>query len=170
MTTISVRAPQEPKHAKAIKVTSTTFAADGPIPAKVAYGPCGGQNVSPQLSWSNVPDGTKSFALICFDPDAPTGSGFYHWIVANIPASVTSIGENALPAGAVQGWTDYGESKYGGPCPPSGDPPHRYHFTIYALDVPAIDGAGPTLTGARLVFSMRGHLLAQGTLIGKYGR
>ena len=101
----------EPKHAKRIEVTSTTFKADGPIPAKCAYSPCGGQNVSPQLSWSNVPEGTKSFVLICFDPDAPTGSGFYHWTVANIPASVTSMAENTLPAGAIQGSTDYGESK-----------------------------------------------------------
>lgn len=165
-----MRAPQEPKHAKAIKVASTTFPTDGLIPPKVAYAACGGLNVSPQLSWSNVPDGTKSFALILFDPDAPTGSGFYHWVVANIPASVTSIAENTLPPGVVQGWTDYGESKFGGPCPPPGDPPHRYQFTVYALDVPTIDGAGPTMTGARLVFSMRGHLLAQGTLMGKYGR
>lgn len=170
MTVVSVRAPQEPKSPNAIKVTSSTFPTDGLIPPKVAYGPCGGLNVAPQLSWSNVPEGTKSFALICFDPDAPTGSGFYHWVVANIPASVTSFGENGLPAAAVQGWTDYGESKWGGPCPPTGDPPHRYHFTIYALDVPTIDGAGPTTTGAKLVFSMRGHLLAQGTLTGKYGR
>ena len=170
MTTVSVRAPMEPKHAKPIQVTSTTFKADQLIPAKCAYRPCGGQNVSPQLSWSNVPEGTKSFALICFDPDAPTGSGFYHWIVADIPASVTSLAENQLPPGVVQGSTDYGESKYGGPCPPEGDAPHRYHFTIYALDVAAIPGMGPTTTGARLVFAMRGHCLAQGTLTGKYGR
>ena len=160
----------EPKHPDAIRVTSTTFPSDGMIPAKVAFAPCGGQNVSPQLSWSGFPPGTKSFALICFDPDAPTGSGFYHWVVANIPGSVTSIAEGSLPAGVIQGSTDYGESKYGGPCPPTGDPPHRYHFTIYALDIPAIDSAGPSMTGARLVFAMRGHLLAQGTLTGKYGR
>lgn len=168
--TVSVRAPQGPKNGHAIRVTSTTFPADGMIPAKVAFGGCGGQNVSPQLAWANAPEGTKSFALICFDPDAPTGSGFYHWVVANIPASVTSISENTLPPGAVEGSTDYGESKYGGPCPPTGDPPHRYHFTIYALDIPSIESAGPTMTGARLVFSMRGHLLAQGTLTGKYAR
>lgn len=168
--TVSVRAPQGPKHANALRVTSTTFEADGMIPAKVAFGGCGGQNVSPQLAWANAPQGTKSFALICFDPDAPTGSGFYHWVVANVPASVTSISENMLPAGAVQGSTDYGESKYGGPCPPTGHGPHRYHFTVYALDIPAIEGIGPTMTGARLVFSMRGHLLAQGTLTGKYER
>jgi Raf kinase inhibitor-like YbhB/YbcL family protein len=168
--TVSVRAPDGPKHAKAVSVLSTTFKADGPIPVKCAYAGCGGENVSPQLSWSNVPEGTKSFALICFDPDAPTGSGFYHWIVANIPASVTSIAENTVPSGAVQGSNDYGESQYGGPCPPTGDSAHRYHFTVYALDTPSIPGAGPTMTGARLVFSMRGHLLAKGTLTGMYAR
>jgi len=169
MSTVCVRAPQGPKHATPVQVTSTTFKADGAIPAKCAYGPCGGENVSPQLSWANAPEGTKSFALILFDPDAPTGSGFYHWIVANIPASVTSLAEKQVPPG-VQGSTDYGESTYGGPCPPEGDPAHRYQFTIYALDVPELQGVNARTTGARLVFAMRGHCLATGTLTGKYGR
>ena len=126
-----------------------------------------------QLGWRGFPPATKSFVLIVFDPDAPTGSGFYHSIVANIPASLTSLAENAwdggLPPGAVQGMTDYGLSQYGGPCPPRGDTPHHYRFTIYALDVATIPGADAMITGARLVFSMRGHLLAQGTLEGRFG-
>ena len=155
-------------------VTSKTFQAGGMIPAKVAFSPCGGQNVSPQLSWTGAPPGTKSFALSTFDPDAPTGTGFWHWVVANIPATVTNLDENAaakgLPATAVQCFTDYGTAHWGGPCPPTGDSPHRYIFTIYALDIPAIEGAGPSMTGARFIFSMRGHLLAQGSIEGRYGR
>jgi Raf kinase inhibitor-like YbhB/YbcL family protein len=155
-------------------MASSTFEAGATLPRRVAYDGCGGDNVSPHLSWSGVPPGTRSFALTCFDPDAPTGSGFWHWVVANIPERVMDLAENAaatgLPLGAVQGFTDYGVSHYGGPCPPGGDPPHRYIFTVYALDIPAIDGAGPTLSGARLVFSTRGHLLAEGTLEGRYGR
>jgi Raf kinase inhibitor-like YbhB/YbcL family protein len=170
---VTVRAPDGPRGHAELRVTSTTFPAGGPIPRRVAFAACGGENVSPQLSWSGVPAGTQSFALTCFDPDAPTGSGFWHWVVANIPARVLSLDENAaatgLPPGVVQAYTDYGASQWGGPCPPKGDPPHRYIFTIYALDVPAIDGAGPTMSGARFVFSMRGHLLARGSVEGHYG-
>ena len=157
-----------------IELTSAAFTPGALLPTNTAFTPCGGQNRSPALAWRNVPRETKSFALTVFDPDAPTGSGFYHWVVANIPASVTSLPENAwdggMPDKAVQGIVDYGFSHYGGPCPPEADPPHRYRFTIYALDIPEIPGAGPTMTGAVLVFSMRGHLLAQGTLEGRFGR
>ena len=172
--TVSVAAPQPPAVPTPVEVSSETFDAGGVLPHSIAFTACGGENRSPQLTWRNFPPTTKSFALICFDPDAPTGSGFYHWVVANIPASLTSLPENAsnggLPQGVVQGMTDYGVSQYGGPCPPHGDRAHRYRFTIYALDVPAIAGADPMMTGARLVFSMRGHLLAQGTLEGRFGR
>jgi Raf kinase inhibitor-like YbhB/YbcL family protein len=171
--TVSVAAPQGPAVSTPIQVTSETFTAGGLLPASAAFQACGGQNRSPHLSWKNFPRAAKSFALICFDPDAPTGSGFYHWVVANIPGSVTSLAEHAwdggMPEGAVQGMADFGFSHYGGPCPPRGDQPHHYHFTVYALDVAEIPGAGPTLTGALLVFSMRGHLLAQGTLEGRFG-
>ncbi len=173
--TVSVRAPQAPASPQPIRVTSTTFKPDSAMPASTAFGGCGGKNVSPQLSWSEAPKGTKSFVLICFDPDAPTGSGFHHWILANIPAAVTSLPENAvaaglLPQGSVQGLTDYGESTYGGPCPPEDDGPHHYHFTVFALDVATISGIGSMTTGARMNFGMRGHLLAQGTLTGTYSR
>jgi hypothetical protein len=171
---VSLRAPQSPPNDARITVTSTTFEPGGMIPARVAFSACGGENASPQLSWNGFPPGTQSFALTCFDPDAPTGSGFWHWVVANIPARVTSLDEQAaakgLPLGATQGFTDYGASHWGGPCPPPGDTPHRYIFTIYALDIPSIEGAGPSMSGARLVFSMRGHLLAQGSIEGRYGR
>jgi len=173
-THIALRAPEPPHHSAEIRVTSTTFQAGGTIPRSMAFSGCGGENVSPQLSWSGFPPGTQSFALTCFDPDAPTGSGFWHWVLANIPARVTSLDEGAaskgLPHGATQGLTDYGVSHWGGPCPPAGDRPHRYIFTVYALAIPAIEGAGPTMNGARLVFSMRGHLLAKGSIEGHYGR
>lgn len=101
---------------------------------------CDGENVSPQLSWSNAPSGTKSFALTVYDPDAPTGSGFWHWLVFDIPvheqelvAGAGAVDGKLLPAGAVQSITDYGIKGFGGPCPPLNHGPHRYIFTIYAL-------------------------------------
>lgn len=116
---------------------------------------CKGQNVSPALQWKNVPAGTKSLALQVYDPDAPTGSGFWHWAVYNIPADTTGLargaGNNAaaLPAGAFGGQTDFadtgatgGNGNYGGPCPPEGDKPHRYIFTLFALAVPQVEVAG----------------------------
>jgi Raf kinase inhibitor-like YbhB/YbcL family protein len=170
---VSVAAPQGPATPTPIQVTSQSFPVGGTLPTSTAFTAAGGQNRSPQLAWKDFPREAKSFALICFDPDAPTGSGFYHWVAANIPASVTSLQENAwdggMPAGSVQGITDYGFSHYGGPYPPKGDTPHRYRFTLYALDVAEIPGVGPTTSGALLVFLMRGHLLAQGTLEGRFG-
>lgn len=116
---------------------------------------CSGQNVSPALEWRNAPAGTKSFALQVYDPDAPTGSGFWHWAVYNIPPNVSSLAQGAgndasrLPSGAFGGNTDFmdtgatqGNGNYGGPCPPAGDKPHRYIFTIYALGVDKVEVAG----------------------------
>src|SRR6266581_9614374 len=103
---------------------------------------CTGSNVSPALSWSGAPAGAKSFAVTMYDPDAPTGSGWWHWVVFNIPPGTTSLpkgagdpGKNLLAAGATQGNTDFGAAGYGGPCPPPGDKPHHYHITVYALNV-----------------------------------
>jgi Raf kinase inhibitor-like YbhB/YbcL family protein len=101
---------------------------------------CNGENLSPALEWKNVPVGTQSFAVTVYDPDAPTGSGFWHWVVYNIPASATglpggAVVKEALPAGAKQGRNDFGERNYSGACPPSGDRPHHYIFTVYALKV-----------------------------------
>jgi len=106
---------------------------------------CTGDNVSPALHWNQPPDGTKSFAVTCYDPDAPTGSGWWHWVVFNIGSQVRSLPENSgdpaggmAPAGCIQSMTDFGEPGYGGACPPQGDTPHRYIFTVYALDVESL--------------------------------
>jgi Raf kinase inhibitor-like YbhB/YbcL family protein len=135
---------------------------------------CRGKNVSPPLQWSGAPVGTKSFALTVYDPDAPTGSGWWHWIVYNIPASVTELalgagGGERLPAGAVQARTDFGSAGYGGPCPPPGDRPHHYVFTVYALkteklDVPANASAAP------VAFSINANKLASASITASYGR
>jgi len=101
---------------------------------------CAGGNRSPHLRWSDAPAGTRSFAVTCYDPDAPTGSGFWHWVVVNIPPSVTELplsasdpGAALLPPGALQTRTDFGKPGYGGPCPPAGDHPHRYFFTVFPV-------------------------------------
>jgi Raf kinase inhibitor-like YbhB/YbcL family protein len=106
----------------------------------------GGNNVSPDLSWEGAPEGTRSFALTMYDPDAPTGSGWWHWVVYDIPANVTSLPRGAgaaggagLPAGAKMGRTDFGTKEYGGAAPPPGHGPHRYIFTLYALNVDKLD-------------------------------
>jgi len=136
---------------------------------------CTGGNISPALSWSNAPAGTQSFALLMHDPDAPTGSGWWHWVVYDIPASVTSLPAGAgdpkkslLPAGAVQGRTDYGSVGYGGPCPPPGKP-HRYYLRLYALKVAKLDvpaDASPALIG----FNVNAAALGKAELMGLYGR
>jgi Raf kinase inhibitor-like YbhB/YbcL family protein len=170
----AVRTPSPPTSSVAITLTSTTFSDGGTLPAAAAFSGCGGSNVSPDLAWRGFPPNTQSFVLTVFDPDAPTGSGFWHWLLFNIPASVTSLpsnaGASATPAGAISGYTDNGFSHYGGPCPPVGDPPHRYIFTVYALDVATVPGASAATTGATLVFSIGGHVLAQGSIVGRYGR
>jgi Raf kinase inhibitor-like YbhB/YbcL family protein len=136
---------------------------------------CTGKNLSPALFWSGAPAGTKSFAIMVHDPDAPTGSGFWHWIVYNIPADVTSIPAEAgdvkkkgMPAGVVQGRTDYGTYGYGGPCPPPGKP-HHYHFRVFALKVPKLDVPADA-TAALIGFNVTANKLAEADLVGLYGR
>jgi Raf kinase inhibitor-like YbhB/YbcL family protein len=158
-------------------LTSTDISAKKPIDDKHVFNSfgCSGGNVSPELSWKGAPSGTKSFALTAYDPDAPTGSGWWHWVVYNIPASTTSLPSGAgdakspkLPEGAVQGNTDFGTPGYGGPCPPPGKP-HRYIFTVFALDTDKLDipqGA----TAAFVGFNLHGHTLAKASLTAKYGR
>ena len=119
---------------------------------------CGGSNVSPDLTWSGAPEGTKSYAVTCFDPDAPTGSGWWHWIAFDIPADVTALDAGAaLPAAAREWQNDYGYDGYGGPCPPPG-PAHRYVFTVYALDVAEL-GVPEGATSAACRFNLLAHVL-----------
>lgn len=138
-----------------------------PQPAKHAHPSAGGENVSPHLRWSGFPDETKSFAITCFDPDAPTGSGFWHWVVFNIPAGTTELatgaGPDGLPDGAVEVRNDYGEPGYGGAAPPGGDRAHRYVYTVFAVDTETLDipkEASPAFVGFNLTF----HTLARAAI------
>ena len=137
---------------------------------------CTGKNISPALQWAGAPKGTQSFAVTVYDPDAPTGSGWWHWVVFNIPASATGLPEGAgtadgkgLPAGSAQGRTDFGAPGFGGACPPPGDKPHRYIFTVYALKVPALD-IPPDGTAALVGYMINANKLGSGTFTAKYGR
>jgi Raf kinase inhibitor-like YbhB/YbcL family protein len=136
---------------------------------------CSGKNISPALSWKGAPHDTKSFALTVYDPDAPTGSGWWHWVVYNIPADVTELPEGAgnaggkLPAAAVQGHTDFGTSGFGGACPPAGDKPHRYIFTVYALKTDKIS-VPDEASAAMIGFMIHANALTKATLTAHYGR
>ena len=138
---------------------------------------CEGENVSPALSWKGAPKGTKSFALLVHDPDAPTGgAGWWHWVVYNLPADTGALEQGAgaadaakLPKGAVQQRTDFGAPGWGGPCPPAGDKPHRYVFTLHALKVDKLEipeGASASLVG----FMVNANSIGKATLTAKYGR
>lgn len=162
--------------AAGLTVTSPDIPDGATIPLVHVFSGCGGSNRSPALAWSGEPAGTQSFAVTIFDPDAPTGSGWWHWTVFNIPARVHSLPENAgaansasLPAGAVQGRTDFGFSNYGGPCPPAGDPPHHYIITVYALKVPALK-LDSSSSGAAVGFNLHFATLAKASLTGRWGR
>ena len=164
--------------AKGLTLTSTDVHAGKTIPSANVFNGmgCTGQNMSPELSWSGAPADTKSFAVTVYDPDAPTGSGWWHWVVYNIPATTTSLAAGAgaasganLPAGAVQGNTDFGAPGYGGPCPPPGSKDHHYIFTLYALKVDKIDvPAGAT--AAYVSYNLRANMLAKATLTAVYKR
>jgi Raf kinase inhibitor-like YbhB/YbcL family protein len=143
-----------------MQLSSSDFPAGGSIPRANMATDCGGKNLTPELHWSAAPAGTKSFALIVRDPDAPIAGGFYHWVVYNIPASATS-----LKAGATLqdlGANTTGNAAYYGPCPPPG-PAHHYIFTLYALDVPQVRADAPP-SAAQLEQRMAGHVLARATL------
>lgn len=137
---------------------------------------CSGGNVSPELRWERAPNETKSFAVTVYDPDAPTGSGWWHWLIFNIPPSVTLLpadagkpdGTNA-PPGSTQSTTDFGQPGYGGPCPPPGHKPHRYIFTVFALKVDQLP-LKPDASGAMVGYYLNQNALAKASFTGMYGR
>ena len=151
----------------ALDVTSSAFEGGGAIPARYT---CDGLDISPPLSWSPVPNGTRSLALIAEDPDAPRGA-FAHWVIYNLPPDTRRLPEDVpnrqtLPGGALQGMNGAGSIGYTGPCPPGGT--HRYFFKVYALDTELDLGAGATRE--EVVSAMEGHVLAEGRLLGTYQR
>lgn len=159
--------PEVKAGAVAIKLRSVAFTEGGMIPAKYS---CDGANVSPPLEWEGVPEGAKSLALVAEDPDAPNGV-WVHWVVFNLPVGAGGLPEGVqasgeMRGGGLQGMNDFRKAGYGGPCPPGGV--HRYFFRLYALDQLLPPGEGATKE--QLMKAIEGHVLAQGELMGKYGR
>jgi len=164
----------------AFRVTSDSFKDGDYLPeahvlsADFGFG-CAGGNSSPHLKWSGAPGGTKSFAITCYDPDAPTGSGFWHWLVVNIPANVSELAAGAgsaggkLPPGALMTRTDFGKPGYGGPCSPEGDHPHRYLFTVFAVGKDRIEVAADT-SAAVVGFNLHFATLAKADIMGLFKR
>ena len=161
------------------RLTSPDFSPGGTLNDQQAFDGmgCTGQNVSPALRWSGAPAGTKSFALLLHDPDAPTGgAGWWHWIAYDIPAGTTELAKDAgkadgsaMPADAASVPNDYGTPGYGGPCPPKGDKPHRYVFTLYALKVARLElpkGAHAPVVG----FVVNVNTIGKASVTGMYGR
>ena len=155
-----------------ITIETPAFANNSTIPVRYTGD---GQDISPALAWSGVPDGTAELALIVDDPDAPTPEPWVHWVIYKIPAGVTGLPENvpttesvAEPAGAVQGENTWPTTGYRGPAPPPGHGIHHYHFKLYALDAEL--NVGPGLDKKGLLAAMEGHILAQGELVGTFQR
>lgn len=164
--------------AAGFSIMSPEIKAGGTIPKSFEFNGfgCAGENKSPVLKWSGAPAGTKSFAVTVYDPDAPTGSGWWHWVVVNIPANVTELPSNAgavgganLPAGASQVKVDFGFAGWGGTCPPQGDKPHRYIFTVYALKTDKLDLPADA-TSALAGFMINANKLGKASFTAKYGR
>jgi Raf kinase inhibitor-like YbhB/YbcL family protein len=164
--------------AAGFSITSSEIKSGGMMPKSFEFNGfgCSGENKSPALKWSGAPAGTKSFAVTVYDPDAPTGSGWWHWVVVNIPANVTELPSNAgavgganLPAGAANVKVDFGFAGWGGTCPPQGDKPHRYVFTVYALKTDKLD-LPPDATAALAGFMINANRLGKASFTAKYGR
>jgi hypothetical protein len=145
-----------------MQITSPSFSNNGNIPSEFT---CSGSDLNPQLNFANIPENTKSLALIMDDPDAPN-STWIHWVIFNISPKTTVINKNSAPSGAIQGINSWGTSNYGGPCPPSGT--HRYFFKLYALDNTL--SLSSSASKANVESAMQGHILSQATLIGKYAK
>ncbi|HEX7635485.1 MAG TPA: YbhB/YbcL family Raf kinase inhibitor-like protein [Noviherbaspirillum sp.] len=160
----------------AFKLNSADALDNQPLkPAQVFNGfGCHGGNRSPQLEWSGAPAGTKSFAVTIYDPDAPTGSGWWHWVVYNLPASASKLDagvgqQGKLPPGAEHGRNDYGRFDFGGACPPEGDKPHRYVFTVHALKVDKIE-VPKDASAALIGYMINANRIGAATLTATYGR
>jgi Raf kinase inhibitor-like YbhB/YbcL family protein len=175
---LAITTPVAAQTKAAFSLSSTDVSAGAMIKSAQVFNGmgCTGSNTSPGLSWKGAPAKARSFALTVYDPDAPTGSGWWHWVVYNIPASATSLAagagdpkKNLLPAGSAQGNTDFGAPGYGGPCPPAGDKPHRYIFTLYALDTDKLD-LPASATAAYVGFNIHAHAVGKATFTAKYGR
>jgi len=173
----TMAAPQTSKHtASSFRVSAPDLESKGRITTAHVFNGmgCTGQNISPALKWTGAPAGTKSFAVTAYDPDAPTGSGWWHWVMYNIPATETGLaagagnGRNA-PRGSQQGNTDFGSKGYGGPCPPAGDKPHHYRFKVFALKVDKLDVPG-NATAAMVGFNLNANKLATATVTALYAR
>jgi len=150
------------------ELKGSAFAPSGMIPRKHT---CDGSDLSPALEWTGVPDGTRTLALICDDPDAPMGT-WVHWVLYNLPGDESGLPEGISPTetieqGALQGINDFGRIGYGGPCPPPGKP-HRYSFRLYALDEKV--SLAPGASKRDLMRALENHILGQAELMGKYGR
>jgi len=157
-----------------LTVSSTSIAHNGRLPQEHVFDGWGmsGGNLSPQLSWSGAPEGTKGYAVTCFDPDAPTPSGFWHWLLVGVPADVTSLDAGAgtagkAPKGAFHVANDFGDRKYDGAAPPAGDRDHRYLFAVHALDTDNL-GLDDTASAAVTAFTMGMHTLARGVISATY--
>jgi Raf kinase inhibitor-like YbhB/YbcL family protein len=146
---------------------SKAFADGGTIPHEYSYDHygCSGKNVSPELHWSGAPKGAKSLALTVFDPDAGKGKGWWHWVAYGMDPGTTSLAAGE-PIPGLEGKTSFGSAGYGGPCPPPGDTPHHYVFTLYALD----QTVGGSLDGPQLLAAIKGHVLGKAQLVGRFGR
>jgi len=165
-------------HAADFTLTSPSIKPESTLTAEHVFNGfgCSGKNQSPELRWSGAPEGTKSFAITVYDPDAPTGSGWWHWLAYNIPATTSQLDAGAgtadgkkLPAGTVQGRTDFGAPGFGGACPPVGDKPHRYIFTVYALKTEKIE-LPLDVTAANIGFMINANQIGKSSFTAYYSR
>jgi hypothetical protein len=159
---------------RAMELTSPEIANGAKLSIAQVHTRCGGQNRSPALRWSGAPAGTRSFAVTLFDPDAGGGAGFWHWLIYDVPAGTTELPDgasagNGLPSGAEQAANDFGDTGYGGACPPPGSGVHHYEFTLYALGVPKLP-LGINANGAAIAAYLKAHSLSTATLVGTYSR
>lgn len=157
-------------------VTSTDVAEGQPMTMKQAHPMAGdgAENISPQLSWSGAPEGTKGFVVTCFDPDAPTPSGFWHWLLVDLPADCTSLpsnagaGDDGLPGTAFHTRNDFGDFAFGGGAPPPNDGPHRYYFVVHAIDIESL-GLDQAASAAFVSFNLVFHTLARAIITPTFG-